>query len=371
MADQSWPDPARADVAVIIPAYNAAATIGAAVASALAEPEVREVVVVDDASQDATPEAAASADDGSGRLAVHRLTANGGPSRARNVALSRSSAPVVAILNSDDRILAGRFRRLLAIPHWDLIADNMVFVASPEAADEAARRYADAPVRAATTSLDLATFVRGNVGKPGMLRREMGFIHPLMRRAFLDRHAIRYNEAMRLGEDFDLYARTLLADARFLLCATPGYLAVEREDSLSARHRVEDLAAFLACHDALERTRPLTRAEAAALALHRRSVAGRHALRRVLATKTERGMTAAAAWLALRPRAWSPVVSGIARDKLAARRSRRGTTGRGDDTRAVTLFETPSSHGRTFDTPHLDRAASAPRAGARLAGETP
>jgi orotate phosphoribosyltransferase-like protein len=37
-------------VAVLIAAHNAAATIGAAVRSALAQPEAREVIVVDDAS---------------------------------------------------------------------------------------------------------------------------------------------------------------------------------------------------------------------------------------------------------------------------------------------------------------------------------
>ncbi|UOM36238.1 glycosyltransferase family 2 protein [Acuticoccus sp. I52.16.1] len=356
MADESRPgSTTREGVAVIIPAYNAAGTIGAAVASALAEPEVAEVVVVDDASRDDTPGAARDADDGTGRLAVHRLAANGGPSRARNVALERSTAPIVAILDSDDRLLAGRFRRLLAIPHWDLIADNMVFVTSTRGADEAATQYAAWPQRTATTVLDLATFARGNVGTPGARRREMGFIHPLMRRAFLDRHAIRYNEAMRLGEDFDLYARALLADARFLLCSTPGYLAVEREDSLSAMHRVEDLAAFLACHDGLERARPLTRAEAEALALHRRSVEGRYALRRVLADKAAHGVGPAAAWLAVRPRLWAPVLAGVARDKVAARQARRGIPA---DTRAATLF----------DIPRHDPAPAAPRADVRLAG---
>ncbi len=41
-------------VAVIIPAHNARRTIAQAIRSALAEPEVAEVVVVDDASGDDT-----------------------------------------------------------------------------------------------------------------------------------------------------------------------------------------------------------------------------------------------------------------------------------------------------------------------------
>jgi hypothetical protein len=41
-------------IAVIIAARNAAGTIGAAVRSALSQPETREVIVVDDASDDTT-----------------------------------------------------------------------------------------------------------------------------------------------------------------------------------------------------------------------------------------------------------------------------------------------------------------------------
>ncbi|WP_075222085.1 glycosyltransferase family 2 protein [Acuticoccus yangtzensis] len=331
------PGGAGAAVAVIIPAYNAEETIGAAVASALAEPEVAEVVVVDDASRDATALAARAADDGTGRLAVHRLAENGGPSRARNVALERSSAPVVAILDSDDLIIPGRFARLLALPAWDMVADNIIFTTSAEAAEEAARAFAATPAEAATTPLDLATFARGNVAAGGQMRREMGFIHPLMRREFLDRHAIRYNEAMRLGEDFDLYARALLAGARVLLSAAPGYVAVERPDSLSALHRVEDLAAFLACHDGLAAARPLTRGEAEAIALHRHSVAVRHAHRRVLADKAEHGVLAAAAWIGARPGLWRGVAAAILRDKLAARRPAA------QDMRPATLFDIPAA----------------------------
>ncbi|RUY70024.1 glycosyltransferase, partial [Mesorhizobium sp. M7A.F.Ca.CA.001.13.1.1] len=62
----------KSEVCVIIAAKNAAATIAVAIASALREPEVAEVVVVDDASTDDTAGVARSADDGSGRLSVMR-----------------------------------------------------------------------------------------------------------------------------------------------------------------------------------------------------------------------------------------------------------------------------------------------------------
>ncbi|RWE75148.1 MAG: glycosyltransferase, partial [Mesorhizobium sp.] len=82
-------------VCVIIAARNAARTIPVAIASALRETEVAEVVVVDDASTDNTRDVALAADDGSGRLAVIRLDVNRGPSSARNIAIQASRSPFI------------------------------------------------------------------------------------------------------------------------------------------------------------------------------------------------------------------------------------------------------------------------------------
>jgi succinoglycan biosynthesis protein ExoU len=70
-------------VAVVIAAHEAGKFIGRAVRSALAEPEVAEVFVVDDASTDDTVAATHAADDGSGRLVVLQQPANLGPGAAR------------------------------------------------------------------------------------------------------------------------------------------------------------------------------------------------------------------------------------------------------------------------------------------------
>jgi succinoglycan biosynthesis protein ExoU len=71
----------RQSVTVVIAAWRAAATIGRAVGSALAQPEAAEVIVVDDASADgeATLSAARAVDDGSGRLKVFALDRNADP----------------------------------------------------------------------------------------------------------------------------------------------------------------------------------------------------------------------------------------------------------------------------------------------------
>lgn len=90
-------------VTVVIPAYNARRHVAGAIESALAEPEVAEVIVVDDGSEDDTAEVAAAT---SPRVRVLRR-ANGGPGAARNAGIEAAQEPLVAFLDADDRWRAG------------------------------------------------------------------------------------------------------------------------------------------------------------------------------------------------------------------------------------------------------------------------
>ncbi|MDG2520299.1 glycosyltransferase [Caulobacter segnis] len=253
-------------VGVVIAAYRAADTIGAAVASALAEPEVGQVVVVDDASGDDTPAAALAADDGSGRLTVLRQAVNQGPACARNRALAVLTTPWVCVLDSDDYFLPGRTARLLALTEGqDLVADALIKVTSGAAP----------PALSTTTQaeqINLEAFVRGNVSRQGRDRQELGFIKPLMRMAFLRRHALTYDDSLRLGEDYAFYAAALAHGAQLLLTGPQGYVAVTRPDSLSGRHSEEDLRRLRDCDRDIAAVRPLSRAESAALDAHAVSV---------------------------------------------------------------------------------------------------
>lgn len=305
-------------VCVIIAAMDAAGTIGRAVASALAEPEVAEVVVIDDASRDATAAAAMRADDGSGRLAVHRAPRNLGPAAARNLALARSRAPLVAVLDADDAVLPGRFTAL-ADPtgDWDMSADNIIFVAPEEAADfTGLAAFATGGVAERMT---FARFVAANISQAGRPRGELGFLKPVMRRAFLERHGLGYDARLRLGEDFDLYARMLLAGARFRLVATCGYVAIERPDSLSARHSAADLAALVAADDRMLAGK-LAAEERAVLLEHRAQTAQRWHHRHFLDAKRQSGLVRALIAHRGRPRLLVDAGLGVARDKLAALR---------------------------------------------------
>jgi succinoglycan biosynthesis protein ExoU len=231
-------------VDVLIAAWNRSDTIERAVTSALAQPELRNVIVVDDGSTDDTPDRAERIDDGTGRVIVERLGSNRGPSAARNAALALSTAPWVAVLDSDDFLLPGRMAELLArADGWDFVADDILQVPFDALGDDEPRpvlfKRSFEPWR-----LDFETFVLGNVSRRGRLRRELGFLKPLMRRSFLDSHVLRYDERLRLGEDYAFYANALAHGVRFLIVPAQGYVSVVRADSLSARHTRHDLQAL-------------------------------------------------------------------------------------------------------------------------------
>ena len=309
-------------VCVIIAARNAARTIKGAIASALREAEVAEVVVVDDASTDDTQGVARAADDGSGRLAIIRLDVNRGPSFARNAAIKASVSPYISILDADDFFLEGRFRRLFAAVDWDFAADNIMLIRDDAAADPVGL---SAPSFAADPEfLDFERFVDGNISRRRVLRGELGFLKPVISRAFLERHGLSYDENMRLGEDYELYARAVACGARFKVIKSCGYGAIVRADSLSGRHSTQDLKRLADADLALLAIRALPEGSKAALRRHERHVRDKYRLRNFLDVKAERGLASAAAYAFASQSNLVPIVRGVATDKLDALFRRTG-----------------------------------------------
>lgn len=306
------------DVCVIVAALNARSTVARAVASALAEPEVREVVVIDDASNDATAAEAQRSDDGTGRLKVLRSPVNLGPAAARNLALAHSSAPLVAVLDADDLILPGRFTTL-ADPggDWDISADNIMFVPAQAAPDYA--ELTAFPTGGMAERMTFVRYVQANIPYPGRPRGELASLKPVMRRAFLDRHGLAYDARLRVGEDFDLYARMLLAGARFRLVAACGYVGLDQPDSLSAQPSADDLAALIAADDRML-ARSLRSAEMDVLTEHRNQYAQRWHHRHFLNAKRRSGLVRALFDHRARPRLLFDAGVSMARDKLSGAR---------------------------------------------------
>jgi succinoglycan biosynthesis protein ExoU len=304
--------------AVIITAKDAEGTAAKAVASALAQAVTREVVFVDDGSRDRTASAARAADDGSGRLKLIRLAENWGPAHGRNLAIEASTAPFLCILDADDFLTAGRLERLFDLGGggWDLLADDLLFCDGP---DET--RVFDRLLSATFElphDLTLSEFGLGNLPRRGRPRRELGFLKPVIRRSFLDAHAIRYDERLRLGEDLLVYARCLIKGARFRLVEACGYCAVQYGQSLSAHHATRDVANLYEA--LLEFAQEAARAGRPIGGLDRyiRSTRDNLALRRALDGRRERGWRGFFEAVTAAPESLPYVLGRIARDKAQA-----------------------------------------------------
>lgn len=258
-------------VTVIIAAFEAASTIERAIRSVLSEPNVAEIIVVDDASTDGTADVARACDDGSGRLTVLVQDKNLGPSAARNRAIRHSVSPWMTVLDSDDFMLPHRISGLLAQAdkygeEIDVIADDMYQVDEQDI--NGPRRLLLGGRVSLPMKVDFSVFVMSNVTHKNRERAELGFIKPLIRRSFLETHAITYREDMRLGEDFELYARALGCGARMVVFPAQGYVSVVRPASLSSRHSEHDLLQLRNCDDDLMADLPLSSQDKMALRHH-------------------------------------------------------------------------------------------------------
>ncbi|NEC64632.1 glycosyltransferase [Streptomyces sp. SID9727] len=109
-------DPAAYTVSVVVPAYNAAATLGRALKSALAQTHRNvEVIVVDDASADGTLDVARqfAAADGRVRI-VERPQNSGGVGAPRNNGIMNATGQYVMFLDADDELPLKACEELLA-----------------------------------------------------------------------------------------------------------------------------------------------------------------------------------------------------------------------------------------------------------------
>lgn len=296
-------------VTVIISAFNAVLTISRAVGSALASPDVRNVILVDDASTDGTSEAAIAAGDGSDRLTVVRNEVNVGPAASRNRALKMVDTEVIAILDADDLVAPNRFKHLLNCEDWDLIADNICF------SRKLGGEIEEAAAVQKTRRICLEEFALRNISLPGKARSELGFLKPIIKTDFIRKHELCYDETLKLGEDFIFYASALACGARFRIADTVGYVALERDDSLSAKHRTEDLKALARSGWALIETLSPGKARSAMCRYNRAvEVKARH--RALLDERRQLGAATALTNLFATPRYVPGVLAGVLRDKL-------------------------------------------------------
>ena len=212
----------RADVSVVIAAFDAADCIERALDSAVRQTlPPREILVVDDGSTDATADLVRGFSAAWPCVNLISLPVNVGPSAARNVAMQAARGKWVAILDADD---AWRPDRLESLTAWaerldaDLMADNLIFYDQHAAVPGRKAFSASSPVR----QIGIQDLFESDLQDHSLF--SYGLLKPLFRKAFIERTGLFYDESIRCGEDFHYYAELMFHGARCFVTRDAYYI---------------------------------------------------------------------------------------------------------------------------------------------------
>lgn len=203
---------------IVITAYEAAETIGTAVASALAQTRpAEEVLVVDDGSNDDLAGALAPYMD---RIELVRRE-NGGGAAARNTGAGAAKGEFMAVLDADDAYHPQRLEAIAGLagerPELDLVTTDARLVAQGESAGTFAT-YTPFVWEGQRTAIFETCFVGG---------------WPAIRLSRLESIG-GYDESLRIAYDWDCWLRVILDGGRAGFVDKPYYDYVLHQGSLSA-----------------------------------------------------------------------------------------------------------------------------------------
>ncbi len=241
LQEPAWAANGMVDVSVITAAWNAGHTIMRAMTSALTQSGVSvEVIVADDASTDNTGATVSAI--GDPRIRYLRMPVNGGPAAARNAAIVMAQGAWIAVLDADDMFLADRLARLLAMAsrhRLDVVTDNMII----ERSNGIRKLFIEKEQDEGLSHLSLADYI--NCNRLFGRGPAEGYLKPLFAGDFLRQHALRYDVATRIGEDFLLVAEAMALGARYGRVHTAGYVYTTHAGSISHRLTRRDADAMV------------------------------------------------------------------------------------------------------------------------------
>ncbi|MFC3069477.1 glycosyltransferase family 2 protein [Phenylobacterium soli] len=228
----------RPVVSVITANFNGARHLAEAIASVQAQTlREWELIVADDASTDDSAGVVSRAAWTDPRVRLLRQPRNAGPGAARNAALAAARGRYLAIFDSDDLMAPDRLERLVRRAEADgagIVADNLV------AFDDGARphdgaAFLDAAPFEQARWLDLADVIgssRMYARRPGL-----GYLKPLICAAGLKTSGVRYDERLRIGEDYDVLLRLMASGLK--LRTEPAALYFYRRHPASVSHAMD------------------------------------------------------------------------------------------------------------------------------------
>jgi glycosyltransferase involved in cell wall biosynthesis len=209
-------------VTVVMANFNGANWIGDAIKSVQRQSAANwELIVVDDASTDASAEIVRAAAANDPRIVLLTSPSNAGPSVARNRALACARGRWITILDSDDLFADGRLESLLARAESDgadIVADDLLIMTE----SGSLTGYSLLGLRTVRT-FDAVALIKAP---------HLGYLQPMIKTELLAE--LRYDERVRSAEDFDLLLRVLVKhDAHIVVYPPMGYHYRRRGDSLS------------------------------------------------------------------------------------------------------------------------------------------
>lgn len=230
------------DVSFIIAAYNSAKTIRRAVESTLAQRDVTvEVIVIDDGSTDETRDVVCAIADE--RVRLISLARNRGPGGARNAGFDAAKGRWVAILDADDEVEPQRLSRMTetaAKLNADIVVDNLEVITG----DGARSSMFTMDALRAQPLLTLPAFIDSN--RLFHATHNFGYLKPVFLRSFLETHGLRFDEKLRIGEDYILLASALASGGLCAIEPSAGYIYHIREGSISRVLRLDHVEAMIA-----------------------------------------------------------------------------------------------------------------------------
>lgn len=220
-------------VSVYLPTRNRSGLVGRAIESVLGQDHREiELLVVDDASTDATPEVLARIAAADPRVRLFRQAACGGAPAARNVALRAATGRYATGIDDDDEMLPQRITSLLRAFH-----ERHAFVCSGALLDTGGWRR---PARVSDASITLDDQLYGDQAGTQVLTlterlREVGL----------------FDESMPAWQDYDLWTRLIERYGPALRIAEPTYVMhIEAGTERISRHGAEGARRYIEKHRA-------------------------------------------------------------------------------------------------------------------------
>jgi succinoglycan biosynthesis protein ExoO len=219
------------DVSVIVATYNVEDYIQKCLLSILNQSKVTvEVIVVDDCSTDSTIQKVKNIDDD--RLKLIQFQENRGPSAARNKGIGIANGKWIAIVDGDDFIMNERFIRM--IKKADSFSAQMVIDKHSilNEFDEKTIPMFPENIFNSLNMITLQTFINGALEKDGW---PLSYSKPIFSRDFLKSNNLRYNESIRIGEDYLFTASALALGALCAVSHNSDYNYLNRTKSISSK----------------------------------------------------------------------------------------------------------------------------------------